>query len=205
MPHADEINKSPYQILGAHTLAEVDTWVEVGLQILQCVGWSPECATERAEDIERTFPPLKDPKRFYPGLFHQEHEEDRPPRRRNFRHSHEPSVYTGVAIVENIGLTASVDLYNNRVDHRNLYIHGLVLGTEQPTYLNEVAALHALRTIRDWIGSREEEQEKFGGMTLFAGDSQTAEALRRWYEKGELKLQSAAASPLVRDLNSVEN
>ena len=141
----------------------------------------------------------------FPGLYPRERDESRLPIRQNFRHSHELCVYAGVAIIDNIGLTASVVLYNNRVDHRHLYIHGLVLGTEQPTYLNEVAALHALRTIRDWLGSREEEQTKFGRMTLYAGDAQTAGALRRWYEKGELKLQSAAASPLARALNNLEN
>ena len=153
-PHAEEMNRSSSQRLTVFRFEKTLTWMDVALQILPYLGWAPECATERAVDIERVLRPTETGRRFFPGQYLREIGVNKPRTGRRRARDPELSVYTGVAILENIGAAACVVLHNDRVERRNLYIRGLVLPGEQPAYLCEVSVLHALRTLNDWLQNR---------------------------------------------------
>ena len=60
--------------------------------------------------------------------------------------------------------------------------------------------LHALRTLRNWIGSTDYEQDESEIITVRAGSG----PLQDWFEKGSLALWSAAVTPLSEDILSFE-
>ena len=107
--------------------------------------------------------------------------------------------------IEKKGLTASILVHKNRIMHRSVALHGIILG-EVPAYLHEVAVLHSLRLVQDWFKqATQKETRDIHEVVVTAGNSDTTTALRRWMGTGELTLSSAAASPLAEDLHKLQD
>lgn len=60
-------------------------------------------------------------------------------------------LHAAVVIVDGVGLTSCVVLFDNRVVRRNLNVHGLVISREAPIYPNKVAVLNSIRTLYGWM------------------------------------------------------
>lgn len=106
--------------------------------------------------------------------------------------------------MDGIGATISIVIYKNRVAHRNLYIHGKVITREKPRYLEEVAVVHALRTLHDWLAASPIQQKDLDSMTIHAGDYKAIHLLERWFGTGFLGFETIAASPLIDDIYRLE-
>ena len=128
--------------------------------------------------------------------YHSQIEKLHAPTTQRRPHCKELHVYAGTVLIDKIGTTACVVLYDNQVSHRKQYIHGQVVGTTRPVYRDEVAVLHNLRTLHDWLQRTQIPQEKLHRITIFASDYQQMCALKRLFATGTPTLQSAAASPL---------
>ena len=150
--HAKEINSSAFLRQGVNTCANTHSWIDVGLQILLCCGWAPECATPNNIGIQKTLPLMDEPRLFFRGLRHSEIASQCNEQPSRGRGGKELRIYTGTGVMDNIGATACTVLFDNRVVYRNLFIHGQTLGSDRPIYLDEVAILRALRIFHDWLG-----------------------------------------------------
>ena len=64
----------------------------------------------------------------------------------------------GAALKNNIGVAACALHPEGRVVHRGLSVHGRMLMGGLPVYLEEVAAMHAMRTANSFLGISVETQ-----------------------------------------------
>ena len=71
---------------------------------------------------------------------------------------------------------------------------------ELPVYMQEVAALHSLRVLRDWMLRRGGQQAGPLRPDIYPGDFKTTFTLKNWFHTGALELRSAEATPLVEDI-----
>ena len=71
----------------------------------------------------------------------------------------------------------------------------------RPVYLDEVAILHGLRTLHDWLLGTRTPQSSLYRVTIYAGDYVAVAAIGRWFRTGTLNLRSAAASPILEDIH----
>ena len=62
---APEIRGSAAHKKRTYTFAHTHSWLDVGLQVLTTVGWSPECSAPRTLNVERSVPPSAVGARFY--------------------------------------------------------------------------------------------------------------------------------------------
>ena len=102
------------------------------------------------------------------------------------------------------GSTTCIVLSDANIVHRGLRVRGMVISMRSP-YSDEVAALDALTTLHDWLHSTGLDQQELYSMTIKAGSYQPIGALQNWFAGGILALQSAAASPLVEDVLTIES
>ena len=87
--------------------------------------------------------------------------------------------------------------------HRNLYVHRRVLTKDKPSYFEEIAVAHALRTLRDWTRETAESRPLTIRVTLSAGDVDAIVCLKKWLRKGQLDLKKVADSLLIDDLTAI--
>ena len=127
-PHAGEIAKTVLFRQGVYSSADTRSWVDVGLQILLKNGRAPECAAPNNLDIERTLPHTRKPKLLRPGLFLAEIESLAGIRGVTDPKKRKIEVFAGVAQIDNVGATACLVLYENRIVHKNLCVHGQIMG-----------------------------------------------------------------------------
>ena len=69
-----------------------------------------------------------------------------------------------------------------------------------PQYLDEVAALHSPRALRDWIKTIPISRADRMGIGVAAGSPQAIRAIQGWSEGRKLTLTSVAASAMIGDL-----
>ena len=167
----------------------------MAVQILDYIGWAPECATHNHLNVPKLLPPKR---AALIQLGYREHNGGAQTRGDFYS---QLAVYTAVTKIEDKGLTASVLIHKNGIVLRSGELHGVVLG-EVPTCLQEVAVPHSLRIVRDWFHqATQKETKEIREVVVMAGDIATVTAVRRWFGTGELTLESAAISPLADDLH----
>ena len=114
-------------------------------------------------------PPFWIPKLYYPSYWPREIPRLLGVDPRKGKPGELSRVYVAVAVIDTVGITSCVLLYNNRVTYRALYVHGRVLLSEAPAYLNEAAILHALRILKERRVKTEKDQHSFESIAPFAG------------------------------------
>ena len=176
----------------------------MGLQILLLCRWAPECSKHSLTDLDKVLPPTYQHQKFFPGYTPKPGDDADKPEKSRGGHKPDLTVYAGAAMLGNIGATACVIFLDTNIVHRGLHIHGTVIMTEQPVYLDEVTILHALRTLRYWLQTTDSVQTNMRSMTIYAGSFKAVVALQDWFAGGTLKLKSAAASPLISDISDIE-
>ena len=60
--------------------------------------------------------------------------------------------------MERLGATAQVPYLDNQVVRRGLSVRLMAISTRRPVYLDEMAVLHALRALRNWLLSAGRDQ-----------------------------------------------
>ena len=70
-------------------------------------------------------------------------------------------------------------------------------------YLQEVAILLVLRTLRDWLLDTIRDQMLPYNMALSARDYQSARDLERWFVTDTVGRRTSAASSLIEDIRNI--
>ena len=55
-----------------------------------------------------------------------------------------------VAIFDQVGVTVCILTVRDRTVHRNLYVHGRVLGMDRPEFITKISIVHAIGVLQDW-------------------------------------------------------
>ena len=195
--HAEEINRFTLFNENTYTFANTSSWLDVGLQILPYNRWAPECSRSCKIDPEKVLPPREGRKYISPGFAFDDEEPGPRQKDAQGRFKKTPIVYAGMATLGDIGTTARIIKLDNIATHRGLHIHGAVIAREKPAYLQEVAAVHAMRALHDWLRQTDYCQEDLNSMAIKAGSYQMVGAISNWFEAGTLTLQSEAASVMA--------
>ena len=202
--NAPEIERSLLHSMDVYNYRDTYTWLDVALQYLGAIGWAPECSSPQQRNIEKILPPVWLESALSPVVTHSQAEQIR--ESLNLKQAYGKSLLarTGVAIIDNIGITVTIIILGGEIMHRNLYVHGTMITEEKPRYLEEIAVVHAFRTLHDWILATEKERPLISDITVSAGETGTVTTLARWMHRGSLGLESTAASLIIDDLCSIK-
>ena len=159
MNNADEINSSLFYRLQTFHFRDVETWIEVALQVLTLVNWNPECSNPLEQSAHQILPPSFTHCHFFPGNSGNETAQRKDEKEERKTEKTTVTVYTGVAVIDKIGATACIISYRGRVTYRGLYIHGGTITKVPPAFLPEAAVLHALRALHEWMEKTKEDDE----------------------------------------------
>ena len=87
------------------------------------------------------------------------------------------TVDTMVAQIDRLGMTVSILRYENRIQKRQVMVHGTVVTPEPPEYLEEVALLRSVEILRDWYAESEAEAKTKMHLVVYAGEVRTEQAI----------------------------
>ena len=185
-----------------HTYTSIDaySWSDVSLQVPLSAGWRPECSQSQTLDFWHALPP----DRFDAHLLTD-------------RTSHAVNQPQGISDghtqsrqVSMIGFVVSVgDIYSALLvplpDNEVLFCSGFIqrrnIAAQAPIFLQEAAALHALRALREWI--LQTDQSALRHAANRARDVLVCHHLEPWFRSGCCHLQSVAATGLVHDIQNM--
>ena len=193
--NAPEINKSVFQRSCVYHFSGVKSWLEVGLQVLGHVRWSPECALPQVLNVLRILPPegMVDKITFWKRW---EREEDGD--RREGYGLRQVVVRTAALCQDGVGLTICILKKEGRPVCRDLRVHGKVCTRDMPVCLQEMALLHSLQILKTWVcRDLDRSKEKIGRPEIWAGDGKTIWELEKWFSRGTLGLRSVVASEVA--------
>ena len=110
------------------------------------------------------------------------------------------SAHATMPRVGNVGMTVFIIILKGRRVHRNLRVHGkMLMGIDNPVYLTEVAGVHAIRTMHDWIRENVAALRGAANAAAHSGGHQLRKDIAQWLRKGVLGMGSIAASLFVGD------
>ena len=202
--NAEEIEKSLLYKQLMYGFKETHGWLDVALQILKPLEWSPEASPQNYHNIDEALPQKFTWPCFYPGgipplegleLIGNDDTYDR---------GQNVSVHVGVMVLDRTGMTVCVVYSRGRIVHRNLYVHGKVISQDTPEYLQEAAVIHAIRVLRDWIQEYPAGLYNTSHIMIYAGTHGLIAAIRRWLITGVLEMHSAAASLFLDEIASLD-
>ena len=203
--NADEINKSEIRRIQMFCFEQTHSWVDVALQVLHHVQWSPECSNPQELNIPKMLPPS-----FTRDFLHIEAGGDHQWEKREDDKWTDPrpipvlNVQAGVSVIDQIGMTICLITSDRATLYGSLYIHGRIITEEQPVYLEEAAILHGLRALHGWMRGRG-ENIPYKSINMRAGSEDAIIKLNNWFHSGELGLESVMASPLAEDIDRLEH
>ena len=115
-------------------------WLDVALQTLKTVGWSPECSGYRQDNLAKKTPPTFKKSLFFPkARFGMEEQTMSATQEGRVGEQQLLFVHTGVIIIGDIGITACLITKDFAILSRTLYVHGRVLTEDKPLYMKEAA------------------------------------------------------------------
>ena len=207
--HAEEIQRSALQRMEVYQFMGTASWLEVGVQVLRHVRWSPECAVAHPRNIKKELPPyigrgcvtIKpwSTKYIDDG---ENRSSDQPGTKKKRRLV---TIDTMVARLDRLGLTVSILRYENRPQYRKIAVHGMLITEHTPKYLEEVALLQSLKLVKEWMQAQKTELARtIGPIQVYAGSSEVLRGLDSWFQKGDLQLESAAATEIMDQITSLE-
>ena len=199
--HAPELRRIPTLKRTTLLFEGALSWMDVGLAVLHRLGWSPECSQAQNANIMRALPPAPDKARFY-----VEREVNKQPsfctiNGREIQMG-QVLVVAGAIAVDDIHATVACILLDGRPKVCHGYIHGRNNGNGNPTYLQEVVLLHALRALREWLGAV--DHRLIQHIILRAGDGKLCHIIKKWLTEGECGLSSPAASGIIHEIQTKE-
>ena len=207
--HADEIQRSVLLRMEVYQYREAASWLDIGVQVLRHVRWSPECTVAHRRNIKKDLPPVLKQGRIKircwgkgtgGGARAEENEESKRSKNRKL-----VTVDTMAAQLDRVGVTVSILRYEHRPQSRKIAVHGTVITDHTPAYLEEVAVLQSLELLREWTAKQDERTiREIGPVEVYAGNSDVMRALDSWLQKGDLLLQTAAASDVVDAITGLE-
>ena len=193
--NAPEVNKSVFQRSRVFHFSGVESWVEVGLQVLRHIRWSPECALPQVLNVSRLLPPEALKNRVVFGWDHNREEDENRPKGSRLRRV---VVRAGALCQDGVGMTICILKKEGRPVCRDLRVHGKVCAQDTPVCLQEMALLHSLQILREWIcESLDRSIEQVERPEIWAGDGKAVWGLERWFTTGTLELRSVVASEIA--------
>ena len=157
-PHAPELKRTVRQRRSAYNFEGTHSWIDVGLQVLNCVGWRPECAQPQMKNIMRAIPPTVGPetKLFLDRNFGPHEKQIRYKGRMTT--ARQVEVTASVLKVDEVVATLVIVCVDGRVRFSSGYVHGYSLLEDSPIYAQEACVLHALRVVHEWTSNVDQEQ-----------------------------------------------
>ena len=204
MSNAKEINASEFYRRLAYSFEDTCTWIDVATQVLQYVGWSPECSSPTHLNILKTLPPSFSHDFLIIGGGNDGGLSDRIERWNKSPERERLNVHVGVALLNQIGITVCVITDDRKTLYTSLYINGRNILVDSPEYLEVAAILHGLRALHGWIMKTKKNNRPNRTINLRAGDFKTISAIEKWMSQGTLTITSQLASPLIEDLDRLE-
>ena len=147
--------------------------MELAGQVLEFVGWAPECAQQNSRNRPRTLPPTAIPG-LHLGKFKGRKDTDECP-----KHFCRLEINTSVIKMDNIAATGLVMISGHRVIHRSFMIHG-VMPLEEAEYMEEIPLLHSLRVMEGYTSKVKNEQSMYQDAVVAAGSPRAHQALKKW-------------------------
>ena len=86
-----------------------------------------------------------------------------------------------VAQLDRLGATVSFLRYENRIQCRKVEIHGAVITSGPPVYLEQVAALQSLYRLHEWVEKHGGEIHKISQIGVTAGGIGARQAIDKWF------------------------
>ena len=149
-PHAAELRRPVRGFREFYEFRATHSWLDVGLQGLMHVGWRPECSKAQAGNVSRSLPP--DEALAMIRLDDRYPSEARYVMRGGVRRlKAEAWVVTGMARVDEVYMTVTVLSAEGRGRFCSGFAHGQGNTRETPVYMQEAAALHAIRVLKEWL------------------------------------------------------
>ena len=203
--NAHEINSSIFHRVGVCHFAETASWIDLGLQVLRHIRWSYECATPSAMGIRDMLPP-----RELENLLHfrgdvNSEGDATTTQKTDKRYRVQIQVNTTVVRPDRLGLTVCILRREGRVEHRSIIVHGEVITTENPRYLEEITIAHSLGVLREWVQQGGPKTENLARPIIRTGDYRAVHALERWCQTGTLGLETAATTAILRETEALKH
>ena len=165
--NADEINRVELRRMQMYTFENTHYWVDVAVQVLHYIGWSPECSNPHQLNISKIVPPAYTKTRFHlrsGGDVNWELREDEKWRTR--RPIRTLNIQVGASVIDRIGATVCLITNNNSTLYSGLYIHGRFITEDPPAYLSEAAILHGIRALHGWINSPQGSETNYDNFNM---------------------------------------
>ena len=182
----------------------VRSWVDVALQVLKKAGWPPECAVAEAIDVLRLIP-LEEcvEMMFFEKEAKREQGGEAQQKQRGRVKLQHLTANVIVALQDKAALAICVSKKGGLPIYRSVIVHGTVATLETPDYLEEMAAAHAIRVVREWVQEAGVGRPRLAPPVVSVGTRRVPRKIGRWLEGGTLDLHSGAAAPLVCELQVV--
>ena len=111
-------------------------------------------------------------------------------------------VVSGPFRVDDLAATLTYIRVNGEFLFGSGYIHGQIVTPLLPQYLREVAVLHALRALREWMQTVR-DRGLIQHVNIRAGSALVCHQIARWFRGHGCALASSAASGLVQELGEL--
>ena len=102
-------------------------------------------------------------------------------------------------------MTACVISDDRESLYASIYIHGRNILQETPEHLEVAAVLHGLRALEGWLGRTQKENRTYKAVNLRAGSFAAIKAIGNWMSQGTLTKLPLLASPLIEDIDRMED
>ena len=199
-PNAAELRRETREYGGFYSFKDTHSWLDVGLQVLQHVGWRPECSLAQELNVPRSLPPDMIASELTLDKSHPP--EDRYQVRGGVRRlMTQVWVIAGIVCVDEVCATVVILKTDQRARFCSGYVHGTKAGESGAVYMGEAVVLHALRVLKEWL--LPVDQSLIQHVNILAGGALVHYQIQEWMTHGKCTLQSAAASGLVKDLQEM--
>ena len=180
--------------------AGVLSWLDVGLAAVCRAGWRPECSQSEMINLGRALPPPTKKAQYYVS---ERSTEQRKAQQLSERTDKREivQVVAGVIKVDDISASIACLMLDNNVQICHGYVHGKRIPGGGAIFLHEVALLDALRVLRNRMTGHP-TQPLVDEVIILAGDGDLRNTVKRWFEKGECMLRSAAAADIVERIQT---
>ena len=204
MNYSKEIQRSLIHKEGSYGFENTLSWRDAALQILKHINWSPECSQSWSVNIKKLLPPEGERRKVFPGIFHEEIPNWKPCSFKFDERDKKIEVFATPVTIDTMGMVIGILKYENRTIQREIKVCGQIITKEPPQYMNEYVVGWALKFFRSHKEKGETPQRLLHKPTIYAGSTRLIFELRDWYQKGDLRLTTAAAPELIEEIAKLD-
>ena len=203
---AAEIRERPNLRALTYDFTGMQSWFEVGTQIAAASGWRPDCSKGLGVDCRRALPPREsDPRRIFLSYADMDDQvgmeeiANMDPCATMQINDKGLLITTAAFFQEGIGVSAAWIKEPGKVPYTQIWALGTDNVSESPpAFVLEGSLLHALCLVEQQLQKSDMDLDYIKVMT---GNWLTSRKLQWWFERGELKFESAALFEIMSTIH----